>query len=94
MSWTFDAELWAQGDGPDAWVFATLPDPLGEEVRDLAGPRHGFGAVRVEVTLGPTTWRTSIFPGKAGWALPVKRAVRRAADVEAGDTATIELRLV
>ena len=34
--------------------------------------------MRVEVTLGTSTWRTSVFPDKArGYVLPVKSAVRR-----------------
>ena len=50
-------------------------------------PKPGFGSIRVEVTLGGSTWRTSIFPdSKAGcYVLPVKKAVRTAEGVEIGD---------
>ena len=96
MAWTFDAELWPHGDGAEgSWVFLTVPEEVGEEIRALSGPPRGFGSVRVEATLGPTTWRTSVFPDKArGYVLPVKKPVRRAAGVDVGDTAAVELRLV
>ena len=94
MTWTFEAELWLSGDGAEgAWVFLTLPEDVGDEIRDVAGPRRGFGSVRVEATLGPSTWRTSVFPGRSGWVLPVKKAVRGAARVDTGDTVRVDLRV-
>jgi hypothetical protein len=93
----FDAELWLwdarQGD---SWVFVSLPEEASAEIREVAGalPR-GFGSVRVTVTLGMTVWKTSIFPdAKAGvYVLPLKKAVRKAEGVEAGDTATLKVEL-
>jgi hypothetical protein len=39
--------------------------------------------------VGTTSWTTSIFPGSGGgpYVLPVKRAVRRAEDLDVGDVA-------
>jgi len=94
----FEAELWLwsarQGD---SWVFVTAPEEVSDEIRDLAGPPRGFGSVRVEVTIGATTWRTSVFPDSAGagtFALPVKKAVRRAEDLDVGDVARVALRVI
>lgn len=67
------------------------------EVLDVAGPSaKGFGAVRVEVTVGRTVWRTSIFPDNASktYVLPIKKAVRKAEQLEAGDTARVRLELL
>jgi hypothetical protein len=96
MSWTFEAELWPYGDGAGgSWVFLTVPEEVGEEIRLASGPPRGFGSVRVEVTVGPTTWRTSVFPDKRkGYVLPVKKAVRRAAAADVGDTVSVVLRVV
>jgi hypothetical protein len=94
----FESELWPwSAEEPGSWVFLTVPEDVSDEIRELSGPPRGFGSVRVEVTLGATTWRTSVFPNirePGCFALPVKRAVRRAEDVEAGDTATIRLRVL
>ena len=91
----FTADLWAHRDEPGSWHFVTLPGEVADEVRDEAGPRPGFGSIRVVVTVGATTWRTSLFPEAAGgsFVLPVKRAVRTAEDLEAGDTCAFDLEL-
>jgi len=65
------------------------------DVRLLSGPPTGFGSVRVEVTLGTSTWRTSVFPDQArGYVLPVKSAVRRREDLGLGDRVGVSLTLV
>ncbi len=94
----FDAVVWQwQGDGPSTWRFVTLPFDLTDEIDDLTtGRQGGFGSVKVEVTIGRTTWLTSVFPSKEqkSFILPVKAAVRKAEGLADGDTATITLRLV
>ena len=94
MTWTFEATLWAwDEDRPDAWIFVSLPVEVGDDVRELSGPRRGFGSVPVEVSLGSSTWRTSVFPGTDAYVLPLKRAVRRAEGIDLGDVVTLTLRL-
>lgn len=92
----FDAELWSPEESMEAWVFASVPADVSDDVRALGGPARGFGSVRVEVTVGGSTWRTSVFPdAKRGcFVLPVKKAVRRAEDLEVGDTARVGLRVL
>lgn len=91
----FESELWTP-DAMDSWVFATVPAELSEDIRVVTGPPRGFGSVRVEVTIGTTTWRTSVFPdGKSGcFVLPIKKAVRKAEDLEIGEVARVGLRLL
>ena len=87
---TFEAELVAwDPDKPDSWVFATLPEDVSDDIEEVGEPR-GFGSVRVQVRLGGTEWSTSLFPSRQqrAYVLPVKKVVRRAAGVEAGDTAS------
>jgi len=94
----FEAELW-EAQAEAAWVFLTVPPDPSEDIRHesgiLAAPR-GFGSVRVEVRIGATTWRTSVFPdSRSGcYVLPVKKAVRRAAGIDVGDVVRVSLRLV
>jgi len=97
MAYSFDAPLWLWTARTDSWTFLSLPTDVADEVLDLAGPvTRGFGAVRVEVTIGRTTWRTSIFPDNASktYVLPVKKAVRTAEGLATGDTAHVVLRLM
>jgi hypothetical protein len=94
----FDAELWIwDARRGDSWTFVTLPVEASEEIRDLTdGPRRGFGSVRVRAAIGGSTWTTSIFPDgtRNAYVLPVKRAIRRAESLDAGDTATVTVELL
>ncbi|GEA88542.1 DUF1905 domain-containing protein [Cellulomonas cellasea] len=94
MTYEFDAELWLWQARSDSWTFVSLPPDVADEVLDVAGGRsRGFGSLRVQVTVGATTWRTSIFPdsGRKTYVLPVKKAVRTAEGLSAGATARVHL---
>ncbi len=86
-------ELWEHSPGEQgSWHFLTVPADLAEDLLLESGPPGGFGSVRVEVRIGGTTWRTSIFPDRDGsYVLPVKQAVRRAEDLHAGLTCEVVL---
>ena len=92
----FDSELWLwEARRNESWTFVTVPEAVSEEIQEIsAGARRGFGSVRVAVTVGGTTWRTSIFPSDGRYVLPVKRAVRKAESLDVGDTATVRIELV
>ena len=91
----FVAEVWAHGEEPGSWHFVTLPLDGADELRAEAGPRGGFGSIRVAVTVGGSRWHTSLFPESGGGSmvLPVKRAVRAAEGLEAGDACAVGLEL-
>ena len=93
----FDAELWVwEARRAEGWTFVSLPADASDEIRALAdGPRRGFGSLRVRVTIGASTWTTSVFPDSTrGYVLPIKRAVRRAESLDAGDVATVTVDLL
>jgi hypothetical protein len=95
----FSAKLWRwqSASAPAAWYFLTLPADMAVEIRLRATDRRkGFGSVRVEATIGATTWRTSIFPASNldSYLLPVKAAVRRAEGLEAEDAAEVGINLL
>ncbi len=94
----FDAELWMwDARRADSWTFVSLPAEAPEEISDLSGgSRRGLGSLRVRVTVGGSTWTTSIFPGggRGGYVLPIKRAVRRAEALAVGDIATVSVELI
>ena len=95
---TFEGRLYPwHEDRPDSWVFVALPPQLSREVDDaLTAPPRGFGSVRVEVTVGASTWRTSLFPSKEldSYVLPVKKAVRRSEQLDVADTASFTIRVL
>ncbi len=89
----FDGELW-EWSGDAAWYFISLPAEDADHIRELFGGRaSGFGSVRVEVTIGSSRWRTSVFPDKARdtYLLPVKKQIRVREQLAVGSIAAIEL---
>lgn len=87
------AELW-RWKGEAAWHFLTIPLELSKKIKSFETERRGFGSIRVEASIGKTTWKTSIFPEKKGtYVLPVKAAVRKKEGIEEGDTVKLSLTL-
>jgi len=98
LSFTFAGECWLwQGKG--AWHFVTLPVEQSEEIKffnkNLHDKTRGWGAVRVQVAIGQTTWKTSIFPyaKTKAYILPIKAEVRKKEDVLAGSMVQIKLKV-
>jgi hypothetical protein len=91
----FEAPLWEWQARVDRWTFVSVPEDLSDEVEQRAGAfAHGFGSLRVEVTVGATVWRTSIFPSSESYSLPVKKAVRAAEGLVVGEPVRVRLRLL
>ncbi len=94
--YSFDAQVW-EHDGPTAWFFLSLPELITDEIDERFGHRAaGFGSLRVEVRIGATTWRTSIFPDtKRGvFVLPIKKAVRVAEQLSDGAVTEVDLHVL
>jgi Domain of unknown function (DUF1905) len=92
----FRAELW-EHEGPAAWYFISLPDDVADDIEERFGQTAGgFGSIRVQVTIGATTWQTSLFPDskRATYVLPVKKPVRTAEQLSAGSRPDVRLDVV
>lgn len=92
MRFQFVAPLWAWS-AQDGWFFVTLPTDAADEIAEIPRAATGFGSVRVRVTVGGTTWSTSVFPDtkRGSYVLPVKKAVRSAEGIEEGDDVNVTL---
>ena len=89
--------LWIwKGQSAGRWYFLTVPEEQSDEIRAAAfGSPRGLGSVRVEASVRGVTWRTSVFPlNSGGYLLPVKAAVRKRAELTAGDEVTVDLTLI
>lgn len=93
MDLRFEGEVvWWRGPAP--FHFVRVPDEEAAALRAAASlVSYGWGVIPVAVTLGSTRWTTSLFPRDGGYLVPVKDAVRRAEDVELGDTVALRLTL-
>lgn len=90
LAFEFRSKCWLWQSEKAAWHFVTLPEDQSDEIKffneNNSVKKRGWGAVKVRVTIGETTWETSIFPHKESKAyiLPIKAAVRQAEEVEIG----------
>lgn len=76
--------LWLYPGETAKWHFLTVSKDISQEIKETyKGLRKGFGSLPIEVTIGKTTWETSVFPDtRAGtYLLPVKAKVRKAEDI-------------
>jgi Domain of unknown function (DUF1905) len=92
----FQAPLW-EHDGPGSWHFVTVPNDLADAVLEqVEGRGSAFGSVPVLATIGTTTWRTSLFPDRRArsYVLPVKKSVRTAEGLTAGDMTSVDLEVL
>lgn len=91
---TAAAYVWDARDSA-TWVFVDLPPVIADEIEGSAGhAARGFGSLRVEARVGSTTWRTSIFPSRTTYVLPLKKAVRRAEGLEVGGPVHVHLQVL
>lgn len=93
MEYEFEAELWLYA-GQGAWVFVTLPKPMGQEIKELFGnDRSGFGSIKVTAETAGVSWKTSIFPDSKSqsYVLPIKAEIRKKAQIETGDKTKFKL---
>ncbi len=79
-----------------AWHFVVLPSKQSTEIKKkFGGKARGWGSLPVNVTIGKTKWRTSIFwdNRSAAYLLPLKLQVRRAEGIAHGDTIKFQLEI-
>jgi dihydrofolate reductase len=99
LSFTFSGECWLWQTTASAWHFITLPEDKSEEIKffneNLHGKTRGWGAVRVQVIVGKSTWETSIFPyaKSKAYILPIKAEVRKKEKILAGDVVEVTLKI-
>ena len=87
-------KVWLYPGDMAAWHFVNVDKKISETIKATRGKHaRGFGSIPVRVTIGKTSWDTSIFPDKQSgtYLLPLKASVRRAEEVSAGDTITFTL---
>ena len=86
------AKVWIY-EGPAPWYFVTVPKKESAELNKKFGSFHrGWGSIPVKVTIGASSWKTSIFWEKKGtYLLPIKKEIRKAENIGNGSLATVNL---
>jgi Domain of unknown function (DUF1905) len=87
----FDGKIW-YWRGPAPWYFVTVPAMHSRELRNIVGfVTYGWGMIPVDVRIGKTEWKTSLFPKDGRYIVPIKASVRKAEKLEEGDKVTVRL---
>lgn len=97
MKKTYDlkAKVWLY-PGIAGWHFITLPVKVAQEIRELFSEvKRGWGSLPVSLTIGKTTWKTSIFPDKKSnsYLFPLKAEVRKKESLKAEDKVDFRLEI-
>ena len=80
--------------GPAPFHFVAVPDDPSAAIEAVASMvTYGWGVIPVEVRIGRTDFRTSLFPKEGGYLGPINQAVRTAEELSLGDDVAIRLRL-
>jgi hypothetical protein len=95
-NYSFEGEVWLWNNGKDvaSWHFVTIPKDLSIDLGDMySEAKKGFGSLKVQATVGSTTWQTSIFPQKEErtYILPIKKSVRVAENIEVNSRVAVDL---
>ncbi len=84
--------------GFGAWRFLHINKKVSDDIKLKYAPKKaaGFGSIRVEITVGKTTWKSSIFPDKKSgtYLLPTKASVRRAEHILDDEPVSFTLRII
>ena len=93
--YTFKANVWIYPEMV-GWHFVTLSKKDTEDINFyFSEKKRGFGSLPVIVTIGKSTWKTSIFPDKESglYIPPLKKEVRKKESINEGDKITLSLEI-
>ena len=78
--------------GPAPWYFVRVPAKQSRDLKAILGlVTYGWGMIPVDVRIGKTEWRTSLFPKDGRYIVPIKANVRKEENLEEGDKVTVRL---
>ncbi|MBE2271534.1 MAG: DUF1905 domain-containing protein [Anaerolinea sp.] len=91
MDFEFNGTIW-YWRGPAPFYFVTVPAEQSREIKAVSSyVTYGWGVIPVDVEIGGTRWKTSLFPKDDLYLVPIKASVRKAERLEEGDDVTLRL---
>ena len=97
QTYNFQSKLWLYKGGKTSWHFVTVPEEQSVQIKFLnEGMTAGWGSIPVNVTIGSTTWKTSIFPDKKSttYFLPIKAEIRKKECLKIDDNIAININIL
>ncbi len=91
MNIEFNGRIWTWR-GPAPFYFVTVPAEPSYNlsvISDLV--TYGWGMIPVQVRIGRTEWKTSLWPKDGLYIVPLKASARQAENLAEGDEVTVRL---
>jgi hypothetical protein len=90
---TFKGKIF-QWRGPAPYLFVAVPERESAEIKAVAKlVTYGWGVIPVEVKVGKTAWKTSLFPKDGRYLVPIKLLAQKAEKLNEGDEIKLQLEL-
>jgi hypothetical protein len=78
--------------GPAPFLFVAVPEEPSRDLKAISAMvTYGWGVIPVNVRIGKTEWKTSLFPKDGRYLVPIKMIVQKSENLEVGDSVTIQL---
>jgi hypothetical protein len=78
--------------GPSPFHYVPVPPDESAAIKAVSSQvSYGWGVIPVLARIDDTQWETSLFPKDGRYLVPVKDAVRRAEQLDVGDTVMVRL---
>ncbi|MEZ4670382.1 MAG: DUF1905 domain-containing protein [Anaerolineae bacterium] len=91
MEIEFNGTIWFWR-GPAPWYFVTVPEKHSRDIKVISNAvTYGWGVIPVQVQIGSTSWKTSLFPKDGLYPVPIKASARKAENIDEGDEVTVRL---
>ncbi len=91
MELEFSGRIW-YWRGPSPYLFVTVPQAESSDLRAISSiVSYGWGVIPVQVRIGRTEWKTSLFPKDGLYLVPIKVMVQKAERIGEGDRVSIHM---
>ncbi len=80
--------------GPSPFYFVAVPEQHSRNIKAVSAlVTYGWGVIPVQVRIGKTDFKTSLFPKDGLYLVPLKDSVRKAEDLYEGDEVAVRLEI-
>jgi hypothetical protein len=80
--------------GPAPFYFVEISKKLSTEIKtEAAIHSYGWGVIHIHGVIGQTEFMTAMIPKDGCYRIPIKDAIRKCEDIEAGDKIIIKFNL-
>ena len=80
--------------GPAPFLFVAVPEQPSQEIKAISAiVTYGWGVIPVQVKIGKTEWKTSLFPKDGRYLVPIKMIVQKSENLKVGDTVSIQIEI-